>query len=49
MRRSGSACPPSRPILTSHAPTDRPYAAFLFDMDGTLLSSIAAAVRVWAR
>jgi len=27
---------------------DRPYAAFLFDMDGTLLSSIAAAERVWA-
>lgn len=34
--------------------TDQPavfrktYAAFLFDMDGTLLSSIAAAERVWA-
>jgi sugar-phosphatase len=28
---------------------DRPFAAFLFDMDGTLLSSIAAAERVWAR
>lgn len=25
------------------------YAAFLFDMDGTLLSSIAAAERVWTR
>ena len=29
--------------------TDRPFAAFLFDMDGTILSSIAAAERVWAR
>lgn len=27
--------------------TDRTFAAFLFDMDGTLLSSIAAAERVW--
>ncbi|NMZ09115.1 HAD family hydrolase [Pseudomonas proteolytica] len=27
---------------------DRPYRAFLFDMDGTLLNSIAAAERVWA-
>jgi sugar-phosphatase len=34
----------SRPDLI-----DRPFAAFLFDMDGTLLSSIAAAERVWAR
>lgn len=30
-------------------PRDRSYAAFLFDMDGTLLSSIAAAERVWSR
>ena len=29
--------------------TDRAFAAFLFDMDGTILSSIAAAERVWAR
>jgi mannitol-1-/sugar-/sorbitol-6-phosphatase len=28
---------------------DRTFAAFLFDMDGTLLSSIASAERVWAR
>jgi sugar-phosphatase len=28
---------------------DRAFAAFLFDMDGTLLSSIACAERVWAR
>jgi mannitol-1-/sugar-/sorbitol-6-phosphatase len=34
----------SRPDLP-----DRPFAAFLFDMDGTILSSIAAAERVWAR
>jgi len=29
-------------------PFDRPFAAFLFDMDGTLLTSIASAERVWA-
>ena len=28
---------------------DRFYDAFLFDMDGTLLNSIAAAERVWSR
>ncbi|HWL68920.1 MAG TPA: HAD-IA family hydrolase [Geminicoccus sp.] len=28
---------------------DREFAAFLFDMDGTVLSSIAAAERVWGR
>jgi len=28
---------------------DRAFAAFLFDMDGTLLSSIACAERVWTR
>jgi sugar-phosphatase len=28
---------------------DRTFAAFLFDMDGTVLSSIAAAERVWGR
>ena len=27
---------------------EKSYAAFLFDMDGTLLSSIAAAERVWS-
>ena len=27
----------------------RPYAAFLFDMDGTLITSTAAAERVWTR
>jgi sugar-phosphatase len=26
---------------------DKPYAAFLFDMDGTILSSLASAERVW--
>ena len=30
-------------------PTARSHAAFLFDMDGTILSSIAAAERVWTR
>lgn len=29
--------------------SDRTFAAFLFDMDGTVLSSIAAAERVWGR
>jgi sugar-phosphatase len=28
---------------------DQPYAAFLFDMDGTILNSTAAAERVWAQ
>ncbi len=28
---------------------DRSFAAFLFDMDGTILTSIASAERVWAR
>ena len=35
--------------MTRPALPDRPFAAFLFDMDGTILSSIAAAERVWAR
>jgi sugar-phosphatase len=35
--------------LTRPALPDRAFAAFLFDMDGTLLSSIACAERVWAR
>lgn len=30
-------------------PFDRPYAACLFDMDGTILTSIASAERSWAR
>lgn len=28
---------------------DKPYAAFLFDMDGTILNSLASAERVWGR
>jgi len=35
--------------LTRPALPDRAFAAFLFDMDGTLLSSIACAERVWSR
>lgn len=31
------------------APFDRPFAAVLFDMDGTLISSLAAVERSWAR
>lgn len=33
--------------IASHAVFDKTYAAFLFDMDGTLLTSIAAAERIW--
>jgi sugar-phosphatase len=45
-----SALPfPSDPVLTRSTLPDRAFAAFLFDMDGTLLSSIACAERVWAR
>lgn len=29
-------------------PTGRPFAAFLFDMDGTLLNSIPSAIRAWS-
>ena len=35
--------------MTRPALPERAFAAFLFDMDGTLLSSIACAERVWAR
>src|SRR3954467_179579 len=36
--------------MTSHRfPDGRSFAALLFDMDGTLLSSIEAAERVWTR
>jgi len=45
-----SALPsPSDPVLNRPALPDRAFDAFLFDMDGTLLSSIACAERVWAR
>jgi sugar-phosphatase len=39
-----------RPILEGlHVPLDskRRFSGFLFDMDGTILSSTAAAERVW--
>ncbi len=39
----------SEPVLNRPTLPDRAFAAFLFDMDGTLLSSIACAERVWAR
>jgi len=39
----------SDPVLNRPVLPDRAFAAFLFDMDGTLLSSIACAERVWAR
>ena len=35
--------------MTTTALPDRPFAAFLFDMDGTILTSIKAAERVWGR
>lgn len=37
--------------MSSNRPTvfDKRYAGFLFDMDGTLLNSIAAAERVWGK
>ena len=34
--------------MTPSTLPDRPYAAFLFDMDGTLLTSIRSAERVWS-
>jgi len=34
--------------VTCTIPSDRTFAAFLFDMDGTILSSLAATERVWA-
>jgi sugar-phosphatase len=40
---------PRFPALTRSDLPDRAFAAFLFDMDGTILSSIAAAERVWTR
>ena len=35
--------------MTSMSLPDRAFAAFLFDMDGTILTSIKAAERVWGR
>jgi hypothetical protein len=37
----------NKPLTDKPAVFRKTYAAFLFDMDGTLLSSIAAAERVW--
>lgn len=34
---------------SSFMPPSRSYAAFLFDMDGTLLNSIPSAIRAWTR
>jgi sugar-phosphatase len=36
-------------IIEDPMPDHRSYRAFLFDMDGTLLNSIAAAERIWTR
>jgi sugar-phosphatase len=35
-------------VPASHAVAGKPYEAFLFDMDGTLLNSIAVVERVWS-
>ncbi len=35
--------------MSASLPTHIAYRAFLFDMDGTLLNSIAAAERIWTR
>lgn len=54
VRDSGNGCDPghtdggARPTMTTRILDDRTFAALLFDMDGTLLNSIAAAERVWA-
>lgn len=45
---SSSPSPASEP-LSSHPTLGKPFSAFLFDMDGTLLNSIAAAERVWSK
>ena len=37
------------PTATAAALTDRTFAAVLFDMDGTLVSSVASVVRCWDR
>ncbi|SER81979.1 HAD family hydrolase [Rhizobium sp. NFR03] len=39
----------STETLSSHPTLGKPFSAFLFDMDGTLLNSIAAAERVWGK
>ena len=41
--------PPLRSDRPAVTLPDRAHAAFLFDMDGTILSSIACAERVWTR
>lgn len=42
--------PPLDPIFPMlQFPSTRTYGAFLFDMDGTILNSLAAAERVWGR
>ncbi|CAD7023060.1 glycerol-3-phosphatase [Pseudorhizobium endolithicum] len=37
------------PSMTDTARAARTYGAFLFDMDGTIINSLAAAERVWGR
>jgi hypothetical protein len=35
------------PVMSENALFDRTFGAMLFDMDGTIINSIAAAERVW--
>ncbi|MFL6175292.1 MAG: hypothetical protein ACJ715_01485, partial [Ornithinibacter sp.] len=42
-----SPVPPS--ALPSRGPFDAPFAGVLLDLDGTLIDSIPAVVRSWAR
>lgn len=43
------SAPASAPIAPAVPHADRAFAAFLFDMDGTLISSIESANRAWTR
>jgi sugar-phosphatase len=44
-----SSVPSLETSSSSHPTLGKPFSAFLFDMDGTLLNSIAAAERVWGK
>src|SRR3990167_9785191 len=41
------SCKRKCPLPAHHSVFNTPYRAFLFDMDGTVLNSIAAAERIW--
>ena len=48
VRRYTRACSSTKHLMTSAPFSGQRFAAFLFDMDGTILTSIAAAERVWS-